>query len=293
MVANFSLINPYSDKPHGDNVYNMFILSAILAKESGYTLHLHASQDVIDRIGKWYDVVNPVTNYDFKLYDDLKIRLWGASNQDAFTIDGDVLTFNTFQFNSIETNQLYTLSVEAFDLRPGIDVIHALQVFNYFRPSDVVKEWDYDNVSSYNTGLVRWSGINSDFKRYYIKKYYELRDWFFKNQNEMYKRSNFLKEYSSVASHFICEHLLYQLIKHHKINVDILEKNSINKYKHLKGTNKFRDRDLDHSIKTLLENYLIAKDYEHKNPYWKITIKDLYEKLRKDGKVGNIFNFKN
>ena len=294
MLIKHSLINPASDTPHGYNVYNMFILSAILAKESGYAIHLNGSKDVINTIGKWYDNVTEVNNYDFKLYDDLKVKMWGDYRSDTFTMDGDVFVYNPFKLNVDDS-----ISVESFDLRPGEPVIEALRIFNSFGPSDIIPEWNYvyngvvvyngaSNLSSYNTGVVRWGDGLSDFKRYYIDTYYKLRNWFLENESKMSKQSNKLKSYSSVASHFICEHLLYQLTKAHKIKVDILAKNPENNYKHLKGTNKFTNKKLSYDIETLLNVYIRLKEQRET-----IRIKDVYYGLKKDKLVGEIFNFKN
>jgi hypothetical protein len=294
MVIKHSLINPVSDKPHGYNVYNMFILSAILAKESGYTVHLHGSKDVIDIIGKWYDSVVEVKNYDFKLYDDLKVKMWGDYKSDTFTMDGDVFVYKPFRLSTDNT-----ISVEEFDLRPGEEVIEALRIFNSFGPSDIIPEWNYvyngvviyngaNNLSSYNTGVVRWGDGLNDFKRYYIGKYYELKNWFLENESKMSEQSRLLKSYSSVASHFICEHLLYQLTKAHKIKVDILARNEENHYKHLKGTNKFTNRKLSYDIETLLNTYIRLKQQRET-----LRIKDVYYALKKDNLVGEIFNFRN
>jgi hypothetical protein len=294
MVIKHSLINPLSDKPHGDNVYNMFILSSILAKESGYTIHLYGSRDVINRIGKWYDYVVEVNNYDFKLYDDLKVKMWGNYKSDTFTMDGDVFVYNPFRLSVDDS-----ISVEEFDLKPGPEVIEALKIFNSFGPSDIIKEWNYvyngrviyngaSNLSSYNTGVVRWGDGLSDFKRYYIGKYYELKNWFLENEPKMSEQSKYLKSYSSVASHFICEHLLYQLTKAHNIKVDILARNPENKYKHLKGTNKFTNKKLSYDIETLLRTYILLKERNET-----VRIKDVYYALKKENQVGEIFNFRN
>lgn len=280
----YSLINPHIEKEHGNDVYQMFILSAIMGKDLGYDTTLYASVDVINKIGKWFDEAYIINFSDFKFYDDIKIQIWERCDYKTITIDGDVFLFDKLRFNTT-FNKNDIVCVEAFDAIPkSSNVLHALRIFNEFNPIDIVNEWDKKNFSSLNTGIVRWSEYSNDFKMYYIKKYKELRDWFLYNEMEMNSKNNLLKTYSSVTSHFICEHLLYQLLKTYKLNYDILSNNQLNQYQHWKGSAKFTNIDKFNNIHNLL-NYYIGGNYGN----YKLPILKLYEELKNNNIITNIF----
>jgi hypothetical protein len=270
----WSLGNSLGDekKPHSQYIYDMFYLSIQAAKDLGYHTVFYGTHESVNIIGKWVHEVHDVTNkIPYKLYDDIKVWIW-YNESNCTTIDADVFLYKKLVFKSpqdlidgtslsdstnlsrLAWNDGYssrlnpvTLRYEEFDkMPPSHQVRQALKEFNLLNPKSVIPEWDYNNTSSFNTGIVSWNSLEKDFKNYYCESYSRLRNWYLNKVGD-------LKGNPSVVSHFICEHLLYQLVKYYGKSGDSLKNNVDNHYVHLKGGNKFKNQNLIYSIKTLVD----------------------------------------
>jgi hypothetical protein len=279
---------------HSQFVYDMFYLSIKSAKDLGYHTVFYGTHESTEIIGKWVDEVHDLTNIvPYILYDDIKVWIW-YNEPNATTIDGDVFLYKKIIFKSPEDlidtlslsdstdlsklewdtpytskSQPITLRYENFDkIPPSFQAKEALKYFNSLNPKNIIPEWDYANTSSFNTGIINWNKFDHDFKKYYCESYSRLRKWYLDKVGE-------IKGNPSVISHFICEHLLYQLIKYYGKSADCLKNNIDNHYVHLKGGNKFKNENFIYNVKTLV-------DFHKKNGGF---IKTIHSKLVNDDKI--------
>jgi hypothetical protein len=265
--------------PHPQFVYDMFYLSIKCAKDLGYHTVFYGTHESVSIIGKWVDEVHDITNkFPYIFYDDIKVWLW-YNDPNCTTIDGDVFLYRHLSFretedvaepgntNSIDYSNLawdvpnqrrrkpVTLRYEEFDIEPPKhDVRDALRYFNSLNPQSVIPEWDNSNTSSLNTGIINWNNLGNEFKIHYCTSYAKLREWYFKNETKLSEYSPLLNRDNSVLAHFMCEHLMYQLVRYHTIKIDKLKDNPNNHYIHLKGGTKFKDMQFINSLTTLV-NY--------------------------------------
>tara|TARA_B110000285_G_C14977661_1_gene539754 strand:- start:58 stop:1005 length:948 start_codon:yes stop_codon:yes gene_type:complete len=264
---------------HSPFVYDMFYLSIQTAKALGYRTVFYGTHDAVAIIGKWVDESYDVTNkVPYILYDDIKAWIW-YNEPNGTTIDADVFLYNKLHFRSnqdvddINVSKDIDLSNLAFSqphissnsspviLRyeefasapPTGNVLDALNHFNSMNPKSVIPEWDYNSVSSLNTGIIGWNANDNGFRKHYCESYVKLREWYFKNENKLSSLHPMLQRHDSVVCHFICERLLFNLVKYHNIKTDELTGNVDNHYIHLKGGNKFKDKEFIHSVKTLVD----------------------------------------
>ena len=267
------------DKPHSPFIYDMFYLSIKAAKDLGYRTVFYGTHESVDIIGKWVDEVYDVTNkVPYILYDDIKDWIW-YNDPTVITIDADVFLYRrlslrtaeevdevnasksvdlfnlAWQETSISTKRIpITLRYEEFASAPPTGkVLNALNHFNSMNPKSVITEWDYNSVSSLNTGIIGWNTYDNGFRKHYCESYAKLREWYLKNENKLSSLNPMLAKHDSVVCHFICERLLFNLVKHYNIKTDELKGNLNNHYIHLKGGNKFKDNEFIYSLKTLVD----------------------------------------
>lgn len=269
LIWNLGNANP--SVPHSPFVYNMFYLSIKAAKDLGYHTVFYGTHESVNIIGKWVDECYDLTNkIPYVLYDDIKVWIW-YNHSNCITIDGDVFLYKKLVFkspydlidgtslsNSADLSKLawndgysnkvnpITLRYEDFDKIPAsFAVRNALRDFNIMNPKSVIPEWNYENTSSLNTGIVSWNNLNNNFKQYYCESYSKLRKWYLDKNPET--------KGNSVISHFICEHLLYQLVDYYNQSADCLKNNVDNHYIHLKGGSKFKDKNFIYNVNTLVD----------------------------------------
>ena len=297
----WSLGNRVGDsKKHSPFVYDMFYLSIMSAKQMGYRTVFYGTHESVNIIGKWVDEVYDVTNkVPYLLYDDIKTYIW-YTDPTAITIDADVFLFKKISFrnadeitdtslsDSTDLSQIGWYTREDTNRRTPINlrceefawappkgkILNALKHFNSLNPKSVIPEWDYNTASSLNTGIISWNG-NDSFRKYYCESYVKLREWYFNNEEKLTSLNPLLHRDDLVLSHFVCERLLFNLVKHYNIKFDSLTTNVNNHYIHLKGGNKFKDKEFIVSVKNLV-------DYHKSNSG---IIQDVHNKLVSVGKV--------
>lgn len=267
------------NQPHSPFIYDMFYLSIKTAKDLGYHTVFYGTHESVDIIGKWVDEVHDVTNkIPYVFYDDIKVWIW-YTDQTAITIDGDVFLYKKLSFrtpdelenvslsDSTDLSNLaweqkpisnrrvpITLRYEEFvEAPPTTNLLGALNHFNSFNPKSVVPEWNYNSVSSLNTGIIGWNNYNNDFRKHYCESYAKIREWYFSNESKLSKLNPMLQRHDSVVCHFMCERLLYNLVTNYDVKTDELTSNVNNHYIHLKGGNKFKDKTFVYSLKTLVD----------------------------------------
>ena len=267
---------------HLDYTYDMFYVSMTMAKDLGYSVVLFGSSDVLSKLKGAYDVSYDVTNMNFFLYDDIKIHILNTlPGNDYCIIDGDLFLFERLNFGDEFDEELSSrklmFSYEDFDVKPKEKiVIDALQYFNSFNPKAIIPEWNNLNLSSCNTGLLKLHSGSNDFKSYYIESYMKLRGWYLERLHLMNKHE-LLKTNRTIASHFICEHLLYQLAKHYKLGYLSMYKKRNNDYSHWKGPTKFNEVRMTNGI------YQLSKAIKNKNGLSNLTAKQIYINLVNSG----------
>lgn len=281
----WSLGNRKGDsESHSPFIYDMFYLSIKAAKDLGYRTVFYGTHEAVNIVGPWVDEVYDVTNkVPYVFYDDIKVWIW-YNDPTAITIDADVflhkrlslrtpedLLSNENLSSDLDLSQMawynkddvyrrkqITLRYEEFAKAPPTGkVLNALRHFNSANPKSVIPEWDYSSVSSLNTGIIGWSNYNSEFRKYYCESYAKLRQWYFQNEQKLSSLNPMLHRHDSVLCHFICERLLYNLVKHYDIKTDELKGNLDNHYIHLKGGNKFKDTQFIYGVKLLVDYHKV------------------------------------
>jgi hypothetical protein len=223
-----------SKEPHSDFVYDMFWVSMRMAKDLGYEIVLYGTSDAIEKLSELCDEVINVDEFDYMMHDDIKIHIWESRTDNYCTIDGDLFLYKPIKlFNQ---NELHIETTEKILTKEAYD---GLQIFNSFNPTTIIKEWKYNEIAC-NTGLVKW-GNESEFKKNYILNYKNFREWYLYNSYDMKSKNSILANTQAVPSHFICENLLYQLLRHYNINFNNFSDNINNNYIHWAGPNKFKD----------------------------------------------------
>ena len=212
------------------------------AKEMGYKIELWGTSDAIERLGDLADSIVNVDNFEFKLYDDIKVKIWENITPLETTIDGDVFLFDS-NFNS----DGISLNVDCEFTRLSNEGKIVLDNFNKFNPKEIIPEWDINNTIGLNTGLVNW-GTQTEFKKYYIESYWKLRKWYFDKQSEMIENTPTAHNMYPAISHIICENLLYQLVKYYKIKYKQFKNNPNFNYLHKSDENTTKNGDFKISI---------------------------------------------
>jgi len=182
-------------------------------------------------------------------------------------------------FDTKDTTNDLVISVEEFDKSPHDMVLPSLTHFINRGIKHVVPEWDTFSTRSCNTGIVKWHDGSESFRNFYIETYMRLRTWYMDNINYM-NQNNLLATNRSISSHFICEHLLYNLIKFYRKDYETLYKNNLNFYSHWKGHKKFTDDRLKSGIH-ILANAISSQEYKAK--YLTNSPISIYRGLVKDG----------
>ena len=266
-----------NDEPHSDFVYDMFYLSIALAKDLGYQTAFYGTHNSFYNIKPYVNESYDYTWLDYRLYDDIKVNIWYERNDNFMTIDGDVFLYNRLEYDeylsrglAIANKKIELIYEKKQTLTPQAEA--ALKVFNSFNPKQIIPEWDFNNRFSICTGIIGW-GKNSHFKKYYCESYSRLRNWFLENEKEMKAINPYLSKDSSVASHIICEHLLYQLANYYNIPKTEIISNSNNKYWHVQGPDKFRDIDFINNIGNFVK--------QHKSNNFKV--KTLHDNMLMNG----------
>lgn len=254
----YSLANK-NKQPHSDIVYKMFYVSMRMAKEVRCEIELWGTSDAIQRLGGICDNVINIDNIDYKLWDDIKIKILEQS--DTPILDGDIFLYHHPKFGN-------ELSVDMFV--KGHTNQNALDDFNSFNPMDIIPYWDVNNTKAFGTGFISWKN-NDELKREYIESYKKLRDWYFKKESQMVEKNEYLSTKYSVISHIICENLMYQFASHN--NMECIALPTINKYDHWHGDSKYMD---SHKIRGISLLYDMIVDTNQ-------SVEDAYRKLIANG----------
>jgi hypothetical protein len=270
----------------GEYVYDMYYLSMAMAKNCGYRTVLYGNSNAIERLKSICDEIINIDFLDYQFYDDPKVYIWATRQGEYATIDGDVFIYERLNFdNNSFTSKKIDLIVEEFQPLSGASnltepVPKAWRLFNLQNPSSCIFEWEfYENVDSYNTGLIHWK--NNEFKKYFVQSYYNLRRWYIYNKPYFDEHDITLRTNLSVSSHFICEHLMRRISYYYKLNVKALQNDTEQKYKytHLVGTDKFTNPDHYLGIKILVDEIKYLKSmglHGHK-----LNIEKIYIELSK------------
>jgi hypothetical protein len=224
IIYSLSKRNP---EPHPDIVYKTFYISMLIAKEVRCEIELWGSSDAIERLGTICDSVVNVDDVDYKLWDDIKVKIWEETNTP--TVDGDIFLYQNPKFGK-------SLSIDAF-IKSDISE-KTIRDFNSFNPTAIIPYWDVDNINAFSTGIVNW-GDNLDLKKEYVKEYRKLREWYFSKEAEMVEKNEYLSIKYPALSHIICENLMYQFAKHHNLEWTSLE--TTMKYDHWYGDKKYNN----------------------------------------------------
>lgn len=270
---------------HSKYVYDLYYLSINFAKDLGYHTIFYGTHNSPKVVNTWVDECYDVTNQvPYKLYDDIKVWIWYNRNDKYATIDADVFLYNKISYRLNEEISSFknrvVLRVEDSNIIPTNfqhRTIVTLKEFNKLNPNQIIPTWDFKNTSSLNSGIVSW-GVDGEFKKMYCESYAKLREWFLQQETKI--NNTKLSHKNSEISHFICEHLLYQMVKQNNIPFDDLKSNPNNHYLHYKGGNKFRSKDFIYTVQTLA-------DYHRKRGGG--LLKESYQKLLSENKIPNIF----
>jgi hypothetical protein len=252
-----------TSEPHSNIVYKTFWVSMQNAKELGYKIELWGTTDAIERLGELADSIINVDTFEFKLYDDIKMKIWEGITPNEITIDGDVILYDS----NLKPGGLW-LSVDS-EFKELVAVgKQILDTFNEFNPKQIIPEWDSTNTIGLSTGLVNW-GMSDTFKTHYIESYWKLRKWYFDNQNEMVLKNPKIHNRYPAISHIICENLLYQLVKYYGIEYRELDNNPNFSYLHAAGEAKYNGGDFKMGINIMYNE--LQSQYD--------TIKDIHKRL--------------
>jgi hypothetical protein len=262
----WSLANRNPQYPHNQYVYDMFYLSAHLAKDLGYETVLYGTTDAIVRIGEYFDETHNTDNIEYVLFDDLKIHIWETRTDDYATIDGDMFLYSPIEFN---TNPTIFLSFEQL-IKNDIpnSVTDSLKLLNQFDITTLIPEWDISSKNSISTNLIRWKG-NNGLLKYYIECYKNLRKLFLDNEDIVKKHNSELVNNKSLISHILCEHLLERLVIYYNLSYDEIKTNPKNSYSHWQGSEKFENKYKINSVKLIVESHKLIGG----------TIKSVYNSL--------------
>ena len=315
LIWNLGNANP--DVEHGEYVYDLLYLSMQFAKDLGYRTAFYGTHKSPQIVSKWVDECYDVTNIvPYKLYDDIKVWIWYNRHDSYTTIDSDVFLYNRiverlpeeipFHINKIReinsndifdnsffnlrnNNVPFTLRCEEFNASPVLGnnkiigdihpTIKSLKALNEFDIKNIIKEWDFNNTRSLNTGIINW-GVHGDFKKYYCETYVKFREWVLQNEQVLQEKDSQLHYKCSVLSHFVCEHLLYQLARYYNIKFEDLKSNVNNNYIHMKGGEKFKNKKFIYSVKLL-------SDFHKKRGGG--LLKESYQKLLLENKIYDVF----
>ena len=237
------------------------------AKDLGYEIELWGTSDAIERLGTLANVVKNVDDFEFELYDDIKIKIWETIKPHEITIDGDVFLYD----NNLRMGGLW-LSVDNEFKILSDEGKQILDTFNEFNPQQIIPEWDSTNTIGLNTGLVNW-GMNEQFKKHYIESYWKLRKWYFDNQFEMVMKNPKIHNMYPAISHIICENLLYQLVKYYGIEYKELNNNPNFKYIHKAGEDKYKNNAFKIGITSMYNELQFRND----------TVQNLYTHMVDSG----------
>lgn len=241
-------------EPHSEIVYKTFYISMKNAKDLGYQIELWGTTDAIEHLGSLADSIVNVDDFDFELYDDIKMKIWENIKPHEITIDGDVFLYD----NNLKMGGLWLSVDNEFKILSNEGKL-ILDTFNKFNPQQIIPEWDSTNTIGLNTGLVNW-GMNEQFKKHYIESYWKLRNWYFENQFEMVTKNAKIHNMYPAISHIICENLLYQLVKYYGIEYKELNNNPNFKYIHKAGEEKYKNNAFTSGISTLFAELKFRND---------------------------------
>jgi hypothetical protein len=260
-------------EPHSDIVYKTFWVSMKNSKEMGHEIELWGTTDAIEKLGELADSIVNVDDFDFELYDDIKMKIWEGIKPYEITIDGDVFLCDS----NLKMGGLWLNVDNEFKILSNEGKL-ILDTFNKFNPQQIIPEWDSTNTIGLSTGLVNW-GMNEQFKKHYIESYWKLRNWYFENQYEMVMKNAKIHNMYPAISHIICENLLYQLVKYYGIEYKELNNNPNFKYIHKAGEEKYKNNAFVAGISTLFAELKFRND----------TVQNLYTHIVKGGMRPFIF----
>jgi hypothetical protein len=241
-------------EPHSDIVYKTFWISMKNSKETGHEIELWATSDAIQKLGNLADSVVNVDNFEFELYDDIKMKIWENIKPYQMTIDGDVFLYDS----DLKPGGLW-LSIDSEFTNISEDGKSVLDTFNEFNPQQIIPEWDSKNTIGLSTGLVNW-GMNNEFKKHYIESYTKLRKWYLDNQFEMVVKNAKTHNMYPAISHTICENLLYQLVKYYGIEYKELKTNPNFGYLHKAGEDKYKNGEFKMGINIMYNELQFRED---------------------------------
>lgn len=255
---------------HTQYVYDMFYVSIQMGKDLGYETVLYGTSDAEEHLSKYVDEFHNVDFLDYKLFDDCKFYIWGSREDDYCLIDGDI-----FLFSKLEINKTAFVNYDIMVIQPDIDyMIEGLEIINSYDINKIIPQWN-GNTTSISTGIIRWKEKNTILKDY-IKSYYKLRNFYFKNYNSIVERSNELSWDKSLTSHIVCEHLLDRFVSYYGLSTTELGGKN---YIHWQGSDKFNNDSKWELITELTNNHKPNGG----------TIKEVYNVLLSENKIKPLF----
>ena len=252
---------------HSQFVYDMFYVSIQMAKDLGYKTVLYGTSDAIERLGEYVDETFTTNHVDYKFFDDLKFYIWENRTDDYTILDGDVFLHSPLTFKN--PNSFVWIDSVVKKQQSGY-AKDCLDIINSFNITKQIPEWNTETGVSFSTGLVRMKG-NNGLLKYYVESYKKLKKWFLENETILNEKNSELHSNKSLASHYICEHLLQRIVEYYELKFEVLENE--NSYYHWQGGNKFENKDKLECIR-LVSN-------KHKEIGG--TIKSVYDSLTNEG----------
>lgn len=249
-------------------VYDMFYLSIQMGKDLGYETVLYGTSDTIEKLGEYVDEIHNIDALNYTFFDDLKLHILSTRIDDYIILDGDV-----FLHERLNLKKESTLSSDSIisEQKDGY-AKDCLEILNEYELNKIVTEWNSDLKSSFSTGIFHWKG-NDELLQYFLQSYIKLRKWYLENENILINRNIEFHSNKSLSSHFIFEHLLYKIVKHHGLKFDELNKS--NSYQHWQGQDKFDNHDKIECVRLLVLNHKIMGG----------KIKDIYNSLIKQSLI--------
>jgi len=208
---------------------NYYRLSIKTAADLGYDCHIYLNKEVAHYYEDLDCTIHIIDDLQVTFYDAVNFHILESENKDKLILDGDIILNK--RLPEIKADVVYEMKeTHSWEWLYEFWVME----INKAGIKHIMPEWTGKKYSQLiNIGAIQIQ--NDDFRRLYLKRWYDFRDFVEENKHNLaYKHTNLdTVEYTTLASQYI----ITELINHYDIEAVDLKPYRV--YKHYVGEQKF------------------------------------------------------
>ena len=226
-----------------DKVLNLYKIAMKRAKNFGHGIKFYGCNYSLDFLKGYYEDSVNVENIKFDITDDLKMYIHSKEKAGSVTIDGDIILEKKLKID--ESADIVFERKEEFEPDSIWQIESTFKILDIFKRHKVdsfIHNLNFEPEYLFNVGILRFK--TEKLKEYFLKSYYELKDYYLKNIEPVEK----LIPQGLIVSTIICQYYFTSICEENNINYSFTSGYMGNHYHHYFGHLKFNPDILGHLI---------------------------------------------